>query len=507
MASDDAPPPPEIESMSGGTYYQILGVAPNASSEDIKNSYRKLARKLHPDKNRDDPNATARMQELQEAFEVLSDPEQRAAYDQQSDFILRAFAEGSTGDDGQESFLAVPSSRAFWCLLVEACLADNGQMVTALAGQLEDETWDELSKGGVCGFTLLHFAAFAGRSKACQALIDLGVNVNAKTQPLFVTTSQQLCRPTPLDLTVFIQNKRAREMTQRALQLADGSWGGVKMENLEQLWLGLIKHQMMLIKDEVLKFTKKIPAGLRRVLSKEPRWREMVNFPGEDAASMERKRLRKNFALGRKKFVWVMIGDSTMELKERLMVLAWNFFLFLACWWLFGFNSFELLQAILVSVVLMMLTSLGRGMQSQDVWKRLPSQEDVRQYLPPEKEVEQRLQRGWGRLCASMDGVQDCLAQAPGEFRKLKADGLAAYAEDAKARFLAWQSARAEEAAKASAELEEEEDTSPAENAKKKKAANIANKIREFKAERESSGAGTARATEAPRGVKGRRRK
>merc|ERR1719408_669060 len=136
-----------MESISGGTYYQILGVTPEASSEDIKNSYRKLALKLHPDKNRDNPDATEKFQELQEAYEVLSDPERRTSYDQNSDFILRAFADAGNDDNQRDNFLSVPSSRTFWCLMVEAVLGDDGKTLTALAQQLEDEIWDELSQG------------------------------------------------------------------------------------------------------------------------------------------------------------------------------------------------------------------------------------------------------------------------------------------------------------------------------------------------------------------------
>ncbi|CAE7843220.1 dnaJ [Symbiodinium necroappetens] len=127
------------EAVSGGTYYQILGVAPDASSDDIKLQYRKLALKLHPDKNQNDPQATEKFQELQEAYEVLSDPERRSAYDQNSDFIMKAFAESTGQTEEQESFLAVPSSRTFWCLLVEACLSDDAKTIAQLAQQLEDE--------------------------------------------------------------------------------------------------------------------------------------------------------------------------------------------------------------------------------------------------------------------------------------------------------------------------------------------------------------------------------
>ena len=63
-------------------YYKILGVQRSASAEEIQKSYRKLAAKLHPDINPDDKQAKKRFQELQKAYEVLSDPEKRKLYDQ-----------------------------------------------------------------------------------------------------------------------------------------------------------------------------------------------------------------------------------------------------------------------------------------------------------------------------------------------------------------------------------------------------------------------------------------
>jgi curved DNA-binding protein len=63
-------------------YYKILGVDKNASQEDIKKAYRKLARKLHPDLNPNDKEAHKKFQQLNEANEVLSDAEKRKKYDQ-----------------------------------------------------------------------------------------------------------------------------------------------------------------------------------------------------------------------------------------------------------------------------------------------------------------------------------------------------------------------------------------------------------------------------------------
>jgi curved DNA-binding protein len=62
-------------------YYKILGVSRDASQDEIKKAYRKLARKYHPDVS-EDPNAETRIKEVNEAYEALGDPEKRKAYDQ-----------------------------------------------------------------------------------------------------------------------------------------------------------------------------------------------------------------------------------------------------------------------------------------------------------------------------------------------------------------------------------------------------------------------------------------
>jgi curved DNA-binding protein CbpA len=78
-------------------YYKILGVDKNASAEDIKKAYRKLAVKYHPDKNKDDKKAEERFKEVNEANEVLGDPEKRKQYDAFGENWKYAQANGGAG--------------------------------------------------------------------------------------------------------------------------------------------------------------------------------------------------------------------------------------------------------------------------------------------------------------------------------------------------------------------------------------------------------------------------
>lgn len=80
--------------MAKKDYYEVLGVPKDASDADIKKSYRKLALKYHPDRNPDDPAAEEKFKELGEAYEIISDPDKRAAYDRMGH---AAFENGGMG--------------------------------------------------------------------------------------------------------------------------------------------------------------------------------------------------------------------------------------------------------------------------------------------------------------------------------------------------------------------------------------------------------------------------
>lgn len=68
--------------MAKRDFYELLDVSRNATEAEIKKAYRKLAMKFHPDRNQDNPSAEEKFKEIKEAYEMLSDPQKRAAYDQ-----------------------------------------------------------------------------------------------------------------------------------------------------------------------------------------------------------------------------------------------------------------------------------------------------------------------------------------------------------------------------------------------------------------------------------------
>src|SRR4029079_212984 len=81
-------------------HYATLGVTRTASADEVQKAYRKLARKYHPDMNPDDATAKKKFQEVQSAFEVLSDADKRKRYDQFGSDFDAAGAAGAGGHPG-----------------------------------------------------------------------------------------------------------------------------------------------------------------------------------------------------------------------------------------------------------------------------------------------------------------------------------------------------------------------------------------------------------------------
>src|SRR5438477_9689550 len=87
-------------SMAKRDYYEVLGLNRDAAEEDIKKAYRRLAMKWHPDRNPDNPKAEENFKEAKEAYEVLADPQKRAAYDQFGHAGVDPHAAGGPGGAG-----------------------------------------------------------------------------------------------------------------------------------------------------------------------------------------------------------------------------------------------------------------------------------------------------------------------------------------------------------------------------------------------------------------------
>ena len=90
--------------MANRDYYEVLGCARNAGEAELKKAYRRLAMKYHPDRNPDDKQAEASFKEAKEAYEILSKPEKRAAYDQFGHAGVEAGQAGGGFGAGGEAF-------------------------------------------------------------------------------------------------------------------------------------------------------------------------------------------------------------------------------------------------------------------------------------------------------------------------------------------------------------------------------------------------------------------
>jgi curved DNA-binding protein len=94
-------------------YYTVLGVAPDADDQAIKQAYRKLARQYHPDVNPGDKQAEERFKEINEAYQALSDPERRRKYDELREQYQRWQQRGGAGDFNWGQWQATPGQQVY----------------------------------------------------------------------------------------------------------------------------------------------------------------------------------------------------------------------------------------------------------------------------------------------------------------------------------------------------------------------------------------------------------
>ena len=118
--------------MAKKDYYEILGVPKTADEREIKKAYKRLAMKFHPDRNQGDKEAEAKFKEIKEAYEILTDAQKRAAYDQYGHTAVWAAAVSAAASVmAQTSAIFSATSSAIF-LAVDAAVAPLAARIYAI---------------------------------------------------------------------------------------------------------------------------------------------------------------------------------------------------------------------------------------------------------------------------------------------------------------------------------------------------------------------------------------
>src|SRR5437763_1348507 len=158
-------------------YYKTLGVGKNATDEEIKKAYRKLARQYHPDRNPGDKKAEERFKEISQAHDVLSDPEKRKAYDR---------GQGPLGGFGAGGFDPSSFSGGFSDILSNLFGGGGGAPGTGTAGRTGGTRSRTSPGGGRAG----RAGQAQGRDLETEVSLSFDQAVHGTQVPLSVPTSQ-----------------------------------------------------------------------------------------------------------------------------------------------------------------------------------------------------------------------------------------------------------------------------------------------------------------------------
>lgn len=186
-------------------YYDILGVSKNASKEEIQKAFRKKARDHHPDVNPDDPSAEERFKEINEAYQVLSDPEKRKKYDRFGKQWKQYQQSGGRAEDFDWSRWAAGG-------------APGGQRGGYTTRRVSPEEFEQMfGGGGLGGFSDFFETLFGGAAG--------GGGFGFGSQGTSRRTRQRRTRPQPgrdLEHTVEISLNEAFHGTSRIIRKSDG---------------------------------------------------------------------------------------------------------------------------------------------------------------------------------------------------------------------------------------------------------------------------------------------
>ena len=184
-------------------YYQILGVDRNAPQDEIKKAYRKLARKHHPDVNPNDPTSEEQFKDINEAYQVLSDPEKRQKYDQFGSQWQRYQRSGRRAEDFDWSQWSAQPGAA-------------GQRAGFRTRQVSPEEFEEMFGGGGADFSDFFETLFGGR--AGGARVNFGTDFSAQT----AARQTRPRRGRDIEHEVEISLEEAFQGTSRILQKSSG---------------------------------------------------------------------------------------------------------------------------------------------------------------------------------------------------------------------------------------------------------------------------------------------